>query len=216
MADTTNNRNPHREFITSDNAAMLFIDHQAAIMTGIGDIDPVRFRNNVVALAKIAKLHHLPTVLSDNMPEGFAGPILPELVELLPDAPLIHRDGPINAWDDSAFVKAVEATGRRKLVIAGCTTDICLMFPALSALQAGYDVYGVIDASGTWSPLDQHMAVLRLVHAGVVVMNTANVLTELQYNHRRPSDAVSGQLFGDLVPALYYTGTQLRQHAKTR
>jgi hypothetical protein len=77
-------------------------------------------------------------------------------------------------------------------------------------------VYGVIDASGTWSPLDQHMAVLRLVHAGVVVMNTANVLTELQYNHRRSSDAVSGQLFGDLVPALYYTGTQLRQHAKTR
>ena len=87
------------------------------------------------------------------------------------------------------------------------------MFPALSALQAGYDVYGVIDASGTWSPLDQHIAVLRLVHAGVVVMNTANVLTELQYNHRRPSDAVSGHLFGDLVPALYYTGTQLRQHA---
>jgi nicotinamidase-related amidase len=216
MNAVTNDRNPHREVITPDNVAMLFIDHQAAIMTGIGDIDPVRFRNNVIALAKMAKLHNLPTVLSDNMPEGFAGPILPELVELLPDAPLIHRDGPINAWDDPEFVKAVEATGRRKLVIAGCTTDICLMFPALSALQAGYDVYGVIDASGTWSPLDQHMAVLRLVHAGVVVMNTANVLTELQYNHRRPSDAVSGQLFGDLVPALYYAGTQLRQHAKTR
>jgi nicotinamidase-related amidase len=76
---------------------MLIIDHQAAIMTGIGDIDPVRFRNNVVALAKIAQLHHLPTVLSDNMSEGFAGSILPELVALLPDAPLIHRDGPINA-----------------------------------------------------------------------------------------------------------------------
>jgi nicotinamidase-related amidase len=132
---------------------MLFIDHQAAIMTDIGDIDPVRFRNNVIALAKIAKLHKLPTVLSDNMPEGFAGPILPELVKLLPDAPLIHRAGPINAWDDPAFVMAIEATRRRKLVIAGCTTDICLMFPALSALQAGYDVYGVIDASGTWSPL---------------------------------------------------------------
>jgi nicotinamidase-related amidase len=131
---------------------MLFIDHQAAIMTDIGDIDPVRFRNNVIALAKIAKLHKLPTVLSDNMPEGFAGPILPELVKLLPDAPLIHRAGPINAWDDPAFVMAIEATRRRKLVIAGCTTDICLMFPALSALQAGYDVYGVIDASGTWSP----------------------------------------------------------------
>jgi hypothetical protein len=97
MAETTNHRNPRREFITPDNAAMLFIGHQAAIMTSIGDINPVRFRNNVIALAKIAQLHHLPTVLSDNMPEGFAGPILPELVALLPDAPLIHRDGPINA-----------------------------------------------------------------------------------------------------------------------
>jgi hypothetical protein len=98
MNDSTNNHNPHREFITSNNAVMLFIDHQTAIMTGIGDIDPVRFRNNVIALAKIAKLHNLPAILSDNTPEGFAGPMLPELVEILPDAPLIHRAGPINAW----------------------------------------------------------------------------------------------------------------------
>jgi nicotinamidase-related amidase len=208
---TPRNRNPHREFITTDNAVMVFIDHQAAIMAGIGDIDPVRFRNNVLALAKIARLHGIPTVLSDNMPEGFAGPLMPELVELLPDAPIIHRDGPINAWDDPAFVSAIEATGRRKLVIAGCTTDICLMFPALSALAAGYDVYGVIDASGTWSELDQRIAVHRLVHAGVVVVNTANVLTELQYNHRKPTDAGSGVLFGDLVPQLAYTGALLRE-----
>ncbi len=207
-------RNPYREFITPDNAVMLFIDHQTSIMAGIGDIDPVRFRNNIVTLAHIAKLHRLPTVLTDNMPEGFAGPLLPELVAALPDASLIHRNGPINAWDDRAFVEAVEATGRRKLVIAGCTTDICLMFPALSALQAGYNVYGVIDASGTWSPLDQQIAVLRLVQAGVVVMNTANVLAELQYNHHRPTEETSGRLFGDLVPTLQYTGKQL-QYSKT-
>ncbi len=204
-------RNPHREFLTTENAVLAFIDHQTAIMSGVGDIDPVRFRNNVIALARIARLHDLPTVLSDNMPEGFAGPLMPELTELLPDAPVIHRDGPINAWDDPAFVAAVEATGRRKLVIAGCTTDICLMFPALSALAAGYDVYGVIDASGTWSPLDQQIAVHRLVHAGVVVMNTANVLTELQYNHHRPTDPGSGAIFGDLVPQLAYSGAPLRQ-----
>jgi nicotinamidase-related amidase len=206
-------RNPHREFITTENAVMVFIDHQAAIMSGVGDIDPVRFRNNVVALARIAKLHGMPTVLSDNMPEGFAGPLMPELTELLPDAALIHRDGPINAWDDPAFVAAIEATGRRKLVIAGCTTDICLMFPGLSAVAAGYDVYGVIDASGTWSVLDQQIAVQRLVHAGVVVMNTANVLTELQYNHRKPTDAGSGALFADLVPQLAYSTAHLRQGA---
>jgi nicotinamidase-related amidase len=211
---TADSRNPFREFITPDNAAMLFIDHQTAIMAGIGDIDPVRFRTNVITLAKIARLHGLPTVLSDNMPEGFAGPLLPELVAALPDAPVIHRNGPINAWDDRAFVEAVERTGRRKLVIAGCTTDICLMFPALSALRAGYDVYGVIDASGTWTPLDQQIAVLRLVQAGMVVMNTANVLAELQYNHHRPTEETSGQLFGDLVPALQYTSTQL-QFSKT-
>jgi nicotinamidase-related amidase len=206
-------RNAHREFITTENAALIFIDHQAAIMSGVGDIDPVRFRNNVVALARIAKLHDLPTILSDNMPDGFAGPLMPELTEILPGAPLIHRDGPINAWDDPAFVAAVEATGRRKLVIAGCTTDICLMFPALSALAAGYDVYGVIDASGTWSVLDQQIAVHRLVHAGVVVINTANVLTELQYNHRKPTDSGSGELFAGLVPQLAYTSVLLRQGA---
>jgi nicotinamidase-related amidase len=206
-------RNAHREFITTENAVMVFIDHQTAIMSGVADIDPVRFRNNIVALAKIAKLHGMPTVLSDNMPDGFAGPLLPELTELLPEAPVIHRDGPINAWDDPAFVAAIEATGRRKLVIAGCTTDICLMFPSLSALAAGYDVYGVIDASGTWSALDQQIAVQRLVHAGVVVMNTANVLTELQYNHRKPNDAGSGALFTDLVPQLAYSAAHLRREA---
>jgi nicotinamidase-related amidase len=215
MRRTTDDHNPNREFITPDNVVMLFIDHQTSIMAGIGDIDPVRFRNNVIALAKIAQLHRLPTVLTDNMPEGFAGPLLPELVEELPDAPLIHRNGPINAWDDPTFVQAIEATGRRKLVIAGCTTDICLMFPAMSALQAGYDVYGVIDASGTWSPLDQQIAVLRLVQAGVVVTNTATVLAELQYNHHRSTEETSGRLFGDLVPTLHYTGTQL-QHSGTR
>jgi nicotinamidase-related amidase len=204
-------RNPYREFITPENTVALFIDHQTSIMAGIGDIEPIRFRHNVVTLAQIAKLHNLPTVLTDNMPEGFAGPLLPELVAVLPDAPVIHRNGPINAWDDRAFVEAVGATGRRKLLIAGCTTDICLMFPALSALKAGYDVYGVIDASGTWSPLDQQIAVLRLVQAGAVVINTANVLAELQYNHHRPTEEISGRLFGSLVPALEYTGTQLLQ-----
>jgi nicotinamidase-related amidase len=203
-------RNSYREFITPDNVVMLFIDHQTSIMAGIGDIDPVRFRNNVVTLAKVAKLHRIPTVLTDNMPDGFAGPLLPELVGALPDAPLIHRNGPINAWDDRAFVAAVEATGRRKLLIAGCTTDICLMFPALSALQAGYDVYGVIDASGTWSPLDQQIAVLRLVQAGAVVLNTPNVLAELHYNHHRPTEETSGRLFGDVVPSLQYTTAQLQ------
>ncbi len=202
-------RNWYREFITPDNVVMLFIDHQTSIMAGIGDIDPVRFRNNVVTLANIAKLHRIPTVLTDNMPDGFAGPLLPELVAALPDAPVIHRNGPINAWDDRAFVAAVEATGRRKLLIAGCTTDICLMFPALSALKDGYDVYGVIDASGTWSPLDQQIAVLRLVQAGAVVLNTPNVLAELQYNHHRPTEGTSGQLFGDVVPSLQYTSAQL-------
>jgi nicotinamidase-related amidase len=206
-------RNPHREFITTENAVIVFIDHQAAIMSGVADIDPVRFRNNVLALARIAALHGIPTILSDNMPEGFAGPLIPELTALLPEAAVIHRDGPINAWDDPAFVAAVEATGRRKLVIAGCTTDICLMFPALSALSAGYDVYGVIDASGTWSVLDQQIAVQRLVHAGVVVMNTANVLTELQYNHQKPTDPGSGALFADLVPGLGYSAAHLRRLA---
>ena len=112
-------------------------------------------------------------------------------------------------------VPALRESDKAVLCIHGFCCDARIFGYAASKMsQAGYDVYGVIDASGTWSPLDQQIAIVRLVNAGAVVMNTANLLTELQYNHLRPTDEVSGRLFGDLVPALYYTGTQLQQHAE--
>jgi nicotinamidase-related amidase len=177
----------YREFLTADNAAMLLIDHQTGTMLGVQDIKLSDFRSNVLALANVAKVHGLPTVLTASYAEGPNGPLMPELLEMFPDAQPVYRPGPINAWDDPTFVAAVEATGRKKLVMAGVTTDVCLMFPALSALAAGYDVYAVYDASGCWDQMSELCSLIRLTQAGAICCNWAVVAAELQRDWRRPT-----------------------------
>src|SRR5690606_13994575 len=98
-----------------------------------------------IAVAKLGKIFDLPTILTTSAEDGANGPLLPEIKALHPDAPYIPRPGEINAWDNADFKAAVEATGRKKLIIAGVSTDVCVLFPALSALAEGYDVYAVID-----------------------------------------------------------------------
>jgi nicotinamidase-related amidase len=104
-------------------------------MLGVQDIKLSDFRPNVLGLAKTAKVHKLPTVLTASYAEGPNVPLMPKLLEMFPDVQPAYRPGPINARDDPNFVRAVEATGRRTLVMAGVTTDVCLMFPALSAKE---------------------------------------------------------------------------------
>ena len=176
-------RNRYLEPLTPDNAAMLLIDHQTGTMLGVQDIKLSGFRSNVLGLAKTAKVHELPTVLTASYAEGPNGPLMPELLEMFPDVQPVYRPGPINAWDDPNFVRAVEATGRRKLIMAGVTTDVCLMFPALSALAAGYDVYAVYDASGCWDSMSELASILRLNQAGAITVNAAG----LQSDWRKPS-----------------------------
>ena len=115
--------------LTADNAAMLLIDHQTGTMLGVQDIKLSDFRSNVLGLAKTAKVHNLPTVITASYAEGPNGPLMPELLAMFPDVKPVYRPGPINAWDDPNFVSAVEATGRKKLIMAGVTTDVCLIFP---------------------------------------------------------------------------------------
>ena len=180
-------RNRYLEPITAGNAAMLLIDHQTGTMLGVQDIRLDQFRSNVLGLAKTAKVHGLPTVLTASYAEGPNGPLMPELLDMFPDSPVVYRPGPINAWDDPNFVRAVEATGRKKLVMAGVTTDVCLMFPALSALAAGYDVHAVYDASGCWDRMSELASVMRLAQAGAVCCNWAVVAAGLQSDWRRPT-----------------------------
>ncbi len=183
--------------LTPQNAAVLFIDHQTGLANGVADQSQAEFTSNVVALAKLAKLFDLPTVITTSASDGPNGPVMPQITQILPDAPVVHRPGQINAWDNADFVAAVEKTGRKKLIIAGISTEVCVAFVALSAVKAGYEVYAVIDSSGTWSKLVQEVAVARMVKAGVEPMTWVAVGAELQGDWREETGDGLGQVMGE-------------------
>ncbi|HAZ46839.1 MAG TPA: hydrolase [Cyanobacteria bacterium UBA11369] len=201
------------EQLTPENAAMLLIDHQVGTMLfGVTDIDPVNLKNNTLYLAEVAKLFNLPTILTTSNPNGPNGPLFPELIQTLPDVPIIDRVI-INAWNDPAFVAAVEKTNRHKLIMAGVTTDVCLAFPAISAVGAGYDVYAVIDASGTWNDTTQRAAIARMTQAGVKCVNTIAIAAELQKDWTLPTAPGMGGIFAQRLPNFGYVLAGM-QHTK--
>ncbi len=188
-------------FLNADDCALLMIDHQTGTMLGVQDIRLDQFRSNVLALASVGKVHNLPTVLTASYVDGPNGPIMPELLEMFPDAPMISRPGWINSWDDPDFKAAVEATGRKKLIMAGVTTDVCLYFPVISALAEGYDVYAVYDASGCWDMMSQLTSCMRLQQAGAIVCNWTVIAAMLQRDWRRPTaEGTLKHVFGGHLP----------------
>jgi nicotinamidase-related amidase len=168
------------ERLSPDNAAFLFVDHQTGLLPLVNDWSEVELKNNVLALAKLAKIYKMPVVLTTSYEEGPNGPIAPGLKEMFPDVNIIKRQGEINAWDDPNFVKAVEVTGRKKLIISGILTDVCVAFPTLSAIEAGYDVVAAIDGSGTLNQTVREAAISRMVHAGAQIMTWFPIMAELQ------------------------------------
>lgn len=177
------------EVLTPDNAAVLLIDHQVGLLNIIRDMSAEEFKNNVLALAKTAKTLGLPVVLTTSRDWGPNGPILQELVQLFPDNEVIRRPGVINAWRWPAFRAAVEATGRKKLIIAGISDATCLQFPSLDAVLEGFDVHAVVDASGAVSAFERQATVARLTQAGVKVRNWWSVGAELIADWRRDEAA---------------------------
>jgi len=153
--------------LEKDDAACLLVDHQSGLISLVQDFSPGEFKNNVLALGASAKYFNLPTILTTSFENGPNGPLVPELKELFPDAPYVARPGNINAWDNEEFVEAVRSTGRKQLIIAGVVTEVCVAFPALSAIEAGYDVFVVTDASGTFNEVTRHAAWARMSAAGV-------------------------------------------------
>jgi nicotinamidase-related amidase len=183
-------------FLDPDNAAMLFIDHQVGtLLFGIHDIDTVNLLNNTLKLAEGAKAFGLPTILSTSNPTAINGPLFQELVDTLPDAPIIDRTL-INAWDDENFVRAVEATGRKQLIIAGVTSNVCLAFPAIAAAGAGYDVYAVLDASGAVSDHSLLASIARMTQAGIKMADSGMVLAEMLRDWASRYGPGMGQVFG--------------------
>ncbi len=186
--------------LSKEEAAVLLVDHQSGLMSLVQDFAPDEFRNNVLALAAVAKFFRLPTVLSTSFEAGPNGPLMPELKEMFPEAAFIARPGQINAWDNEDFVKAVEATGRRQLIIAGIVTDVCVAFPALSALEAGYEVFVAADASGTFNAAVRHAAWTRLASAGAQIMNWFSIACELHRDWRNDIEGLAS-LLANHIPA---------------
>ena len=179
--------------LTPENAALLLIDHQVGLLTGVRDIQVGELKHNVVALAKAARVLGLPIVVTATSPEMW-GPITPELTEALPGISIINRTT-VNAFDEPRFAKAVEATGRKKLIIAGVSTEVCLALPAIHSTGMGYDAYGVIDASGTFSETKRITGLMRMVQAGVIVVDYCTVAVEMLKDNASPK---AGPLYGAL------------------
>lgn len=185
--------------LDKDNAAILLVDHQTGLLSLVRDIDPDKFKNNVLALADLAKYFKLPTILTTSFENGPNGPLVAELKETFPEAPYIARPGQINAWDNEAFVKAVKATGKKQLIIAGVVTEVCVAFPALSAIEAGYEVFVVTDASGTFNEITRNAAWDRMSAAGVQLMTWFGVACELHRDWRNDIEGL-GALFSSHIP----------------
>ncbi|MET0791898.1 MAG: isochorismatase family protein [Polyangiaceae bacterium] len=188
------------ERLSGSNAAVLFVDHQTGLANGVQTQSPPEFINNVRALVTIAQIYKLPSVITTSAADGPNGPIMPVVQQGLPDAAIVHRPGEINAWDNEEFVAAVAKTGRKKLLVAGISTEVCLAFVALSARDAGYDVYAVLDASGTWNKLVEQAAIARIVQAGIIPMTWVGVGAELLGDWRSSNGQARGKLMGDYLP----------------
>ncbi|MFJ2592546.1 hydrolase [Streptomyces erythrochromogenes] len=175
---------PSADLLTPDNSVMLFIDHQPQMFFGTGSGDRSAVINSTVGLAKAARPFDVPAVLTTVAAESFSGPLLPQLAAVFPGQKAVDRTS-MNAWEDEALVEAVRATGRKKIILSGLWTEVCLVLPALSALAQGYEVYVVTDASGGVSPAAHEHALQRMLAAGAVPVTWVQVLLELQRDWAR-------------------------------
>lgn len=166
------------KLIHPDEVVFIFVDHQPQMAFGVASIDRQSLKNNAVALAKAAKLFGAPIILTAVETEAFSGYIWPELLDVVQQKPIERTS--MNSWDSAELVAAVKATGRKKLVIAALWTEACLLFPALSALEEGFEVYMVTDASGGTTLEAHEGAIRRIENAGGQSLTTITALLELQ------------------------------------
>jgi len=185
--------------LSRDDAALLLVDHQSGLISLVQDFSPGEFKNNVLATAAAGAYFNLPAVLTTSFENGPNGPLVPELKEIFPEAAYIARPGQINAWDNADFVKTVKDTGRRQLIIAGVVTEVCVAFPALSAIEEGYEVFVVTDASGTFNEVTRHTAWLRMQAAGVQLINWFAMACELHRDWRNDIEGL-GALLSNHIP----------------
>lgn len=144
------NQNGSYDPLTSENAALILVDHQVGLMTGVRDYSIGELKHNVLALARAAKALKLPIIVTTTARDSMWGPTFPELVDALPGIEIIDRSS-VNAFDDARVARAIEATGCKKLIFAGISLEVCAAFPAITAIGKGFNAYVAVDASGTFS-----------------------------------------------------------------
>ena len=197
---TPANFNGARPVINPDDAVMLLIDHQSGLFQTIRDMPFTEIRANATTLAKVATLAKIPVITTASVPQGPNGPLIPEIHQYAPHAKYVARKGEINAWDNPEFVAAVKATGRKQLIIAGTITSVCMAFPSIAAVHEGYQVFAVVDASGTYSKMAQEITLARIVQAGVVPMDTAAVCSEVQKTWHRDDAQQWAEAYSAVFP----------------
>jgi nicotinamidase-related amidase len=177
--------NPKLEVLTPQNSQLIFIDQQPQMAFGVQSIDRQALKNNVVGLAKAAKVFNIPTTITTVESESFSGYTYPELLDVFPGEKVLERTS-MNSWDDQKVRDALAGHGRKKVIVAGLWTEVCNTTFALSAmLEGGYEIYMVGDASGGTSKDAHDYAMQRMVQAGVVPMSWQQVVLEWQRDWAR-------------------------------
>jgi nicotinamidase-related amidase len=180
------------ERLTSENSALVLVDHQVGLMTGVRDYSIAELKHNVIGLAKAAKALKLPIVVTTTARDSMWGPTIPELLEALPEVEVIDRSC-VNAFDDTRVARAIGATGRKKLIFAGLSLEVCAAFPAITAVSKGLDAYVAVDACGTFSKTKHEVGLLRMMQAGVILSDYATLMIEALRDNARPE---AGAVYG--------------------
>eukprot|EP00026_Physarum_polycephalum_P014705 Phypoly_transcript_15252.p1 GENE.Phypoly_transcript_15252~~Phypoly_transcript_15252.p1 ORF type:complete len:228 (+),score=44.43 Phypoly_transcript_15252:210-893(+) len=197
-----------------NDSAVLLVDFQSGLQALVQDLEPSAFLTSVEGLATLAKYFKLPTVITTSRPYGPNGPLLPQISALFPNHTVINRPGEINAWDNPDFQKAVRALGKKQLILAGIVTDVCVTFLTLSLREAGYDVFVVTDASGTFTPQIAADAHARIATSGAQLLNLFAVACELARDWRTDLTGLANY-FSQTIPiygALISSFNSFTQH----
>jgi len=183
----------YHKLYTPQDSVVVFIDHQPQMTFGVANIDRGTLVNNVILLAKVAKEFGVPAVLSAVETESFSGYIWPQLLDVFPGQPVVERSS-MNAWDDAGFRAAIEATGKKNVILCGLWTEVCVAWPAIEMIGAGYNIYVVEDCCGATSEAAQRAALSRVVQAGAIRLTTIAALLEWQrdWARREHYDALMG------------------------
>ena len=180
------------EPLTSENAALVLVDHQVGLMSGVRDYSIAELKHNVVGLAKAANALRLPIVATTTARDSMWGPTIPELVEALSGVQIIDRSS-VNVFDDPQVARVIEATGRRKLIFAGLSLEVCAALPAMTAVSKGLDAYVAVDACGTFSETKRQVGLLRMMQAAVILSDYATLMVEILKDNGRPE---AGAVYG--------------------